>query len=133
VLPAVVSHVFAEFLLEVVTSRSVWSVRCHGDLVLVTGAEAGFFPLWPNAESAGYFAREQWPGLEPTRLALERVTNEHLPMLALSRIPVALGVAPHPEAVVVEADRLRQSLLFAERELERLVRERSPRRAPGRW
>jgi hypothetical protein len=105
--------VYAGFIAQAVLSRSVWSLQCCGDLVVLTGAEAGFFPLWPDLESARFCSAQHWPGLEPTRLALKALIRMHLGALAESRIPVGIGVAPHPEAVVLEASRLRRDLIAA--------------------
>jgi hypothetical protein len=109
--------VYVEFLAQAVLSREAWSLGCGGDLVVVTGAEIGCFPLWPDLASAEYFATRNWPGLEPTKLTLRLLLRVVLRTLAGARIPVSVGVAPHPEAVFVEAKRLRRDLLAAKQAL----------------
>jgi hypothetical protein len=103
------------FIAQAVVSRSVWSLRCGADLVVLTGAEAGFFPLWSDQESAQFFASRHWPDLEPAELPLKVAIRVHLRALSRASIPVGVGLAPHPEAVVVSAKRLRRDLIAARR------------------
>jgi hypothetical protein len=109
--------VYAEFLTQAVTSREVWSLGCKGDLVVVTGADIGCFPLWPDQASAEYFQARNWPKLQPTKLTLRLLLRQVLRALAEQRIPVGVGVAPHPDAVFVDAKRVRRDLLAAKQAL----------------
>lgn len=105
--------VYVTFIAEATLSRSVWSLRCCGDLVVLTGGEMSLFPLWPDLESARFFSAQHWPGLEPAELPTNTLIRVHLRALAASRIPVGIGVAPYPEGVMMEASRLRRDLLTA--------------------
>jgi hypothetical protein len=106
--------VYVEFIARVVASREVWSLSCGGDLVVVAGPQAGCFPLWPDQASAEFF-RRHWPNLEPAKLTLRLLIRVYLRELARAGIPVGIGVAPHPDAVVLEASRLRRDFLQAKR------------------
>jgi hypothetical protein len=116
--------VYAECLARTVGAREVWSLGCCGDLVIVTGAEAGCFPLWPDEATARFYA-PHWPNLTPTPLTLRLLLRVILRELARQRIPVGIGIAPHPDGVMVEAGRLRRDFLRA----KRLLAAR-PSRAP---
>lgn len=105
--------VYLTFVAEATLSRAVWTLRCCGDLVVLTGGEAGLFPLWPNLESARFFSARHWPGMEPAELSTKTLIRMHLRALAASRIPVGIGLAPYPEGVILEAGRLRRDLLTA--------------------
>lgn len=59
--------IYVRFILEVIAFRTAWTVRCNGDLVLLTGGDSGFFPLWPDLDSANYFRAKCWPSFEPGR------------------------------------------------------------------
>jgi hypothetical protein len=107
--------VYLDFIARVVASREVWSLRCCGDFVVVTGAEAGLFPLWPDHASAEFFSTRHWPGLEPAKLTLRLLLRVYLRELERAGIPVGVGVAPHPDAVVLEAKRLRRDFIAAKR------------------
>lgn len=107
--------VYAGFVTQAISSRSVWSLRCGEDLVVLTGAEAGFFPLWSDRNSAHFFRSKHWPHLEPVELPLKAVLRLHLGALSRAGIRVGVGLAPHPEAVVVSASRLRRDLIAAKR------------------
>ena len=107
--------VYVEFIAQVITTRAVWSLRCEEDLVVLTGAELGFFPLWPDRESARFFSAKHWPSLTPAEIRLKLLLRLHLPSLARARVPVGVGVAPYPEAIVLQAHRLRRDLIAAKR------------------
>jgi hypothetical protein len=124
--PTKAASVYLHFLMCAVTVREVWSLQCHGELVLVTGEHFGCFPLWPDEESARYFRRRIWPDLEPAALSLARL-EEHLRLLEAAGVPVGVGLAPHPEGVIVSAAKLRSDLRTAHKEL-REQRERSTTR-----
>jgi hypothetical protein len=108
-------RLYVDFLAQIVTSREVWSLSCCGDLVVVTGGGAGCFPLWPDLVSAEFFSTRHWPDLAPAKLTLRTLLRVYLRELARARIPVGVGVAPHPDAVMLEASRLRRDILAAKR------------------
>lgn len=107
--------IYISFILEVVTFRIAWTVRCHGDLVLLTGGDSGFFPLWPDFESADFFRAKHWPSFEPAAIPLRTLLRVHLRSLARAGALVGIGIAPHPDAVILRANRLRRDLLAAKR------------------
>jgi hypothetical protein len=109
--------VYTEFLAQAVTAREVWSLGCNGELVVVTGADVGCFPLWPDLASAEYFQARNWPKLQPAKVTLRLLIRVVLRALAEQRIPVGVGVAPHPDAVFVDAERVRRDLLAAKQAL----------------
>jgi hypothetical protein len=107
--------VYVEFIAHAILSRAVWSLRCNGDLVVLTGVEIGFFPLWPDPESARFFSGIHWPRLVPAEVPLPLLLRCHLPLLAEAGVPVGIGVAPNPKAIVLRAHRLRRDLIAARR------------------
>jgi hypothetical protein len=106
---------YLSFVAQVVISRVAWSLRCERDLIVLTGREDPFFPLWPDLESAQFFSGRHWPDLSPTRFSLKDLLRRHLPALERAGVPVGVGVAPYPEAIVLRARRLRRDLVIAKR------------------
>jgi hypothetical protein len=119
-----VAKVYLHFLVSALATQRVVGLACGGDLVAVCGdGDAPVcFPLWPELESARYFAGLHWPDLEPTELSLRRLVCDWLPCLAEARVPVGIGLAPHPEAVAVPAEQLRRDLRRARRLIARELR-----------
>lgn len=113
--PPEYERVYVYFLAAAAASRRVWTLQCCGDLVLVTGGGVACLPLWPDPESAEYFAVRHWPDLAPTELALRRLLRELLPALAGTGAPAGIGVAPFPNAVLVPAETVRRDLQRAKR------------------
>jgi hypothetical protein len=113
--------IYVRFILQVVTSRNAWTLRCHGDLILLTGEESGFLPLWPDLDSASFFRAKHWPSLEPAAIPLKALLRIHLRSLARAGVLVGIGIAPHPEALILRANRLRRDLLAAKRDARHLL------------
>jgi hypothetical protein len=109
-LPTVASELYAHFVESVLGSGVAYSVRCSGDLVAVHGADFAVFPLWPDKESADFFIGTCWPDLVRHRLTKRNLTTR-LPIMAVAGIPVGIGRAPYPEAVVVPAIALYEDLM----------------------
>jgi hypothetical protein len=116
-LPKDAATIYAHFLVSALETRRAVGLTCHGEFVAVTGNGEGpvCFPLWPELESAHYFAKLHWPDLVPTELTLRRLVADWLPGLAEAGIPVGIGLAPYPEAVAVPAERLQRDLRRARR------------------
>jgi hypothetical protein len=110
VVPPEYEQVYVYFLAAAAASRRVWTLQCCGDPVLVTGGGVACLPLWPDLESAEYFAVRHWPDLTPTELALRKLLREVLPALASARAPAGIGMAPFPNAVLVPARTVRRDL-----------------------
>jgi hypothetical protein len=115
VLPPDYARVYAFFVASAASSRTVWSLECCGDVVAVGGGGVGCLPLWPEEESAAFFAARNWPDLHPVQLSLRLLLRTYLPMIAEAGLPAGVGVAPFPNAVLVPARRLRRDLLRARR------------------
>ncbi len=118
-LPKDAATIYAHFLVSALETHRAVGLTCRGEFVAVTGNGEGpvCFPLWPELESARYFAELHWPGLEPAELTLRRLVGQWLPELAEARIPVGIGLAPYPEAVAVPAAKLQRDLRRARRVL----------------
>jgi hypothetical protein len=115
VVPPEYAQVYSYFLAAAAASRRVWTLQCGGDTVLVTGGGVACLPLWPDLESAEYFAERNWPDLTPAELGLRKLLREVLPALASARAPAGIGMAPYPNAVLVAAETVRRDLQRAKR------------------
>lgn len=113
--PPEYSRVYVYFVAAVAASRRVFTLQCGGDAVLVTGGGVACLPLWPDLESAEYFAARNWPDLTPAELTLRKLLREYLPALAAARAPAGVGLAPYPNAVLVSAETVRRDLMRAKR------------------
>jgi len=109
-LPEIASEIYAHFVESVIESRAAYSVQCHRDPVVVHGAGFGAFPLWPDKESADFFIGAYWPGLSRHRLT-KRSLLTRLPIIGAAGIPIGIGRAPWPDAVVVPAMVLYEDLV----------------------
>ncbi len=110
-----VAFIYLHFIHQVTVSKRAWSLQCHGDLCAVHGADLLVFPLWPDLESARYFADRHCPDLEFCEISLRHLLRRHLPSLAKADVPVGLGVAPYPDGIAVPARKLRRDLIGARR------------------
>ena len=93
----------------------VISSQSQGDLCGVYGADLLVFPLWPDLESARYFADRHYPDLEICEISLRHLLRRWLPPLVKAEVPVGLGVAPYPEGIAVSPRKLRRDLIAARR------------------
>lgn len=111
-LPETAAEIYSHFLETVVASKAAYSLECRGDLIAVYGPGCGAFPLWPDKESADFFIRAHWPNLRPYRFTQRRLLVQ-LPIIGVHGIPVGIGRAPWPDAVVVPALLLYEDLVEA--------------------
>jgi hypothetical protein len=111
--------IYVHFVHQVAVSKRAWSLECQGDLCAVYGAGPPMFPLWPDLESAHYFRGQCWPDLELREIPLHHLLWRYLPPLVRAGVPVGVGVAPYPEAVVLPAQEVRLDLIGARRGLTR--------------
>jgi hypothetical protein len=96
----------------------VWSVSCCGEIVAVPAGPIVCVPLFPDRSSADYFTARHWPNLAPVSLSLRELIRSQLPFLAEAQVPVGVGVAPRPDAIVLSPVRLRKDLLAADANAE---------------
>ncbi len=109
-----VEQIYQDFVARIVLSGRVWSVSCCGEIVAVPAGPILCVPLFPDRASARYFSARHWPDLEPVALSLRRLVRSQLPLCAEAQIPIGVGIAPQPEAIVLSPIRLCRDLIAAE-------------------
>lgn len=99
----------SRFVQATTDSGAAWSIVGKGDLAEFYDATGGLFPLWPDKQSAKFFIERHWPDFRTARLTHRRLSLQ-LPILAAVGIPVGLGIAPSPRALVLPAMVLYEAL-----------------------
>jgi len=123
-------RVYTSFLVSAVENRAVYGAACEGDLVAVFGPLGGALPLWPTRRDADHFISRYWPDLRTQRMPLRQLM-QRLPILAIQGVPVGIGLAPLPDAVVLPALNVLEDLNEGLEACGELAPGRRP--VPGAW
>ena len=103
------AQLYTQSVVLVIQKRAVYTVECGNDLVALYGPLGGALPLWPTKSDANFFISRHWPGLRPHRMTLHQLIMR-LPIFSVQSIPIGVGLAGYPEALILTAMRLYDDL-----------------------
>jgi hypothetical protein len=105
--------VLAQFLLDVNRTGAAYGLCCHGDICAVFGPGMRCLPLWSSQRVARAMQRLCWPNLRVTRIALDEIPDDCVPVARERGTPFGIGVATHIETVAVPAGLVERGLNLA--------------------
>lgn len=101
---------FLHFVKRVVDEERAWGLFHKGWAKIANSADEPAFPLWPAREYAELCANGLWQEYEPSKIALETLLSELIPMLTKRGLPVAIFPTPSRHSVVITAEQLGNAL-----------------------
>jgi hypothetical protein len=103
------TQLYTRFVVLALQNRAAYTVECGDNLVALYGPLGGALPLWPTRNDANFFISRHWPDLRLHRMTLNQLIIR-LPIFSVELIPIGIGLADYPEALILPAMRLYDDL-----------------------